>query len=112
MASIREFKQTNFSNEMLGDIPFEGFTDGETWNGWACPYFTYDIAEGILKASESNGYRWNFDTKADAFFVRHIEDSEDSSPDQFKGIQVVAADQAVVLYAVGAYSWSWEISRK
>ena len=29
---------------------FVGYTDGATWNGWAMPYFTREVAEEVLKA--------------------------------------------------------------
>lgn len=27
---------------------FEGVTTGQTWNGWACPYFTKEVAEEVI----------------------------------------------------------------
>ncbi len=30
----------------LGEgVMLEGFTAGETWNGWDCPYFTFEQAQ-------------------------------------------------------------------
>jgi hypothetical protein len=28
---------------------YEGYTNGNHWNGWACPYFTRQIAEQIAR---------------------------------------------------------------
>lgn len=31
------------------DEPFEGLTDGTTWNGWAVPYVTEHTARAVLE---------------------------------------------------------------
>ena len=41
-----ELRKTLFSYDD-GETIFEGFTLGETWNGWAMPYFTLETAEAI-----------------------------------------------------------------
>jgi len=38
----------------LDDSPvWEGFTYGETWNGWAVPFFTKEVADQIMEWSNS-----------------------------------------------------------
>ncbi len=39
----------NFKIESLGYETFEGYTKDEDWNGWDCPYFTFEQAQKILK---------------------------------------------------------------
>lgn len=39
---------TNFKIESHGYEIFEGFTKNEGWNGWACPYFTFDQAHKVM----------------------------------------------------------------
>lgn len=29
---------------------FEGYTLGQTWNGWACPYFTEKVGKEIIES--------------------------------------------------------------
>lgn len=107
--SLREFKRACFSNDMLGNAYFDGYTDGDSWNGWACPYFTQDIAEAVLKASEKNGYIWSYDETAACFLVRHNEDPEDYEPEMFAGVKIQVEGHEIIAYAIGAYSWTWDI---
>lgn len=48
--------KTTFVIDSIPDAIFTGFTDGDDWNGWACPYFEKSEAECVLKASEANGF--------------------------------------------------------
>lgn len=36
------------------DEEFEGYTAGESWNGWECPYFEKNVAEKILSLCIKN----------------------------------------------------------
>jgi len=82
---------------------FEGWTDGLTWNGWARPCFTREVAERILQAS---GHRWSYDPSADEFTVFT---SEDDDPEQFKGETIQLGDGgSVSAYFVGAGAWVWD----
>lgn len=42
-------RRANFKIESLGYETFEGFTKDEDWNGWDCPYFTFNQAQKVLK---------------------------------------------------------------
>lgn len=103
------FRRADFAIEALGNVSFQGFTRGETWNGWECPYFSRETAEQILKASERNGYRWRYDDKADAYLVNHLDDPEDFEPERFEKNIIRIGDFEIAVYAVGAYSWTWAI---
>ena len=52
------FVNSSFTIDSIPEQMFEGYSDGDTWNGWACPYFERMVAEKVLRASEANGYRW------------------------------------------------------
>ena len=83
MTSTSEFQSARFSIDSLPETIFEGFTTGETWNGWACPYFTHKVAVTVLEASRNNGYLWSYDVEADAFEVhlrRTVDNSEGPVP--------------------------------
>lgn len=32
---------------------YEGYTNGNHWNGWACPYFTREAADEIAEAENN-----------------------------------------------------------
>lgn len=89
---------------------FRGYTNGDSWNGWACPYFVRSVAEQVLIASELNGYRWTYDAARDVFSVRNEEDSADYETEEFAGLDITVGEQAMRVYAIGAYSWIWEIA--
>lgn len=103
------FRRADFSIETLGNVSFQGFTRGETWNGWQCPYFTRETAEQILKASERNGYRWQYDETSDTYLVQHSADPTDFEPDRFEEVKIEIEGLETKAYAIGAYSWAWEI---
>ena len=43
-------REAKFVIEPLGETVFDGYTQDEDWNGWACPYFTFEQAERIVEA--------------------------------------------------------------
>ena len=100
-------KLTNFKIELLGYEIFEGFTIGEDWNGWACPYFTFDQAQKVLKQynqlREIIGQKdlAFYDENADAFVFP--ENGKDESE-----IFVAVIENDRRYYPVGAFCWIWE----
>ena len=40
---------------------YKGYTTGETWNGWATPYFTKEAVELYMKNHPEA--RWKFETR-------------------------------------------------
>lgn len=85
------------------------FTDGDDWNGWACPYFEKSEAERILKASEANGFEWEYDVEQDAYIVSNSQEDEDYAPEVFEGSNYEIEGTNLTLYGIGAYSWIWEV---
>jgi hypothetical protein len=45
-------REAKFSHDFLSDSEFRGYTRDRTYNGFACPYFSYDQAM-LRKASYS-----------------------------------------------------------
>jgi hypothetical protein len=99
---------SNFSIDSILRQTFEGYTQGASWNGWACPYFERTIAERVLRASEANNYNWRYDSESDAFIVQSKDDPEDYDPEVFNGVKINIADMEIVVYGIGAFSWVWE----
>lgn len=98
---------TNFKIESLGYENFEGFTKDEEWNGWACPYFTFDQAQKVLKnynelcqiiGQKNLSY---YDASTDAFVFP--QGSEDKS----EAFAAITEDDQKY-YPVGAFCWIWE----
>jgi len=92
-----------FTIDTLGDLVFEGYTKDEDWNGWACPYFTFEQAESIVAAYHENGWAARYDQTKDQFVfsMRHAggDDDEIYSPIEEDGLK---------LYPIGTANWIWE----
>jgi hypothetical protein len=101
------FYSTRFCLDAL-NADFDGYANGTTWNGWACPYFSRDVAEAVLEASTANGYQWLYDGDRDTYVVRSIDDPDGYEPEQFPGQTVEINGKEVKVYPIGAYSWIWE----
>ena len=102
---------TNFKIESLGYEIFEGFTKDEDWNGWACPYFTFEQAQKVLKTynmlrsvigQKDSAY---YDSAADVFI---FPTSEDEESETFAAI----IENGQKYYPVGAFCWIWEETAK
>jgi hypothetical protein len=102
-----EFEKARFNIDAIPDTVFEGYSDGDTWNGFACPYFEKDVAEHVLRASVRNGYSWTYDADRDAFIVRSIQDPPDYEPEEFLGQSIMVNGQKITVYGIGAYFWIW-----
>ena len=100
-------RKTKFKIESLGYETFDGFTKDEEWNGWACPYFTFDQAQKVLK--QYNQLREIIGQKDLAFYNEAADafifpaDGEDE-PETFAAI----AENGQKYYPVGAFCWIWE----
>lgn len=88
LAEERETKNLNMANKLRqsefsfdGEKYFKGFTLGERWNGFECPYFELETANQILSYIDETESLSEFPMVA-------IEDRE--------------------LYPVGAFGWVWE----
>lgn len=95
-------REARFTIDTFGDEIFEGLTHGDTWNGWARPFFTFDQAQRIVEAHRSNGMRAWYDHAQDAFGFEFSEEEVDTFP-----AEVVEGRR---LYPVGAGCWIWEES--
>jgi hypothetical protein len=80
------------------DVNIEGLTYGNRWNGWACPYFTYENAMKIAEVMP-DFHMW-YDMDNDLFFTTDEEtDSEEFFPKLIDGIKY---------YGIGNCSWCWD----
>jgi hypothetical protein len=61
-----------------------------------------------LRASEANGYSWEYNADTDAFLVRSKEDSPEYEPEEFSGQDIESDGEKLLVYAIGAFSWTWE----
>jgi hypothetical protein len=92
-------RKAMFSIESLSNQIFEGYTQDETWNGWACPYFTFEEASKIVEAQRKTGEDAWYDQDSDQFIFR-IQGEEEVFP----AIQI----QNLKVYSIGSTSWIWD----
>ncbi|MBV9924480.1 MAG: hypothetical protein JOZ96_05510 [Acidobacteria bacterium] len=95
-------RPAKFALDFLEGQEFEGFTRGETWNGFACPLFTREQAERLAEAWRARGHEARYDAGADAFTFQM-----DSGGEEYDTFPAVEAD-GQRLYPVGASCWIWD----
>ena len=103
-------RPTKFKIESLGYETFEGFTLDEDWNGWACPYFTFEQAQKVLK--NFNELRKIIGQKKLAFYDSAIEafvfPVDENEPEIFAAV----VKNNLNYYPLGAFCWIWEESEE
>lgn len=105
-----QLHKARFAIDSIPSEIFEGYTSGETWNGWACPFFEKSEAERILKASEGNRYRWTYSPDVDAFTVYSEDADEEVASEVFEGVTANLDDgREIKVYGIGARSWIWDL---
>ncbi len=103
------FEKAYFCIDAIPNERFHGYTNGDNWNGFACPCFEKGLAEQVLNASKVNGYVSNYDAENDTFIVQSKDDPPEYAPQEFKGQFVTIDEKEIKVYPVGAYSWIWGI---
>lgn len=99
-------RPTHFSMDSLGDVRLDGFTVSETWNGWACPLFTFEQAQQLVKAYQEAGLRAWYDEDSDAFSFEVDLGGELKEIDTFPAEEI----DGKKFYPVGSSCWIWEES--
>ena len=98
-----EFKKAVFFIDDISENR-KGFTCGQYWNGWECPYFEKEESADIINSVL--GYRGSahFDESEDSF---HVQLEEGDEPEIFKGLDIVVISEIKHVYPIGAFSWCW-----
>ena len=103
-----------FALDAFGDRYFHGFTEGQHWNGFACPLFPLEEALRLTLINNATTYcgRIEYDPARDAFLFYENEDESDAGNQSDAGVepQVYAAANidGMKLYAIGAFGWTWD----
>src|ERR1044072_1072660 len=96
-------RKAKFSHDFLGGSEFRGYTRDEDYNGFACPYFSYDQAMPILQAWVEHGLAANYDENSDEFV---FEVSGGEAGNEFQRFGAIYAD-GLKLYPIGVFDWIW-----
>jgi len=97
-------RPATFSIEVLGDRSFDGYTLGETWNGWACPYFIFDQAQQLVRAYKENGVKAWYDETSDVFSFEVDAGDDFKKTDAFPAKEI----EGQKFYPIGASCWIWK----
>ena len=101
--------KTRFTMDVRGGKPFEGWTNGDNWNGWATPWFEY--GEAIKLVDCYNQLDWQpakkawYDIMTDQFCF--IPDGE-TEPECYSAETIDAEGLKVKAYPIGTQVWIWE----
>lgn len=93
-------KPAFFSMDATGTQTFAGYSDGQLWNGWARPLFSFDSAQQIAEAISQHQTAF-YDAEADEF----IFEGDDDETERFAAIEVEGIGK---LYPIGTGAWLWE----
>jgi hypothetical protein len=94
----------DFALDFLDGVTFKGYTKGETWNVFACPYFSFEQAQRIVSAWRGKGWAARYDAETDAFMFEVNAESKSSDFEGYSGINI----KKQKFYRVGAFSWIWD----
>jgi len=102
-------KPTRFAIDDLFEV--EGFSTGQTWNGWAVPYFTKSQVEKVKEALTKSGLtpwvRW--ETEEDGTIVVQNASSYEDEPDDIWSPETIdGVDEPV--WCIGGFAWVWEVT--
>lgn len=89
--------------------PYAGYTRGQTWNGWACPYFTKEVADqlaALWNREPTNGMGCTYDAASDTYTF--LDTQNDMEPDTYTGEDHEVNGQTLRLYPIGNGSWVWD----
>ena len=105
----RVFYKTNFiiNNDEPG---FQGYTNGKKWNGYACPYFTYDETVRLLTfwGNQNKKYynKWVYSGPKDIFYIDDGCGNSDEL-DKIRSIIIQVGDEKIKTYNFGDHGWCW-----
>ncbi len=99
------YRKTHFCLEGLDEKTFEGWTSGESWNGWEMPYFELKTAQSVLEAL---GAIWTLQDDKNALKA-NLDPGNAVEEVEWQVESLELPDGGVVeAYPIGAGSLIWE----
>ncbi len=83
------------------------------WNGWCCPYFTFDnalkLCEQLKKMKEMGigSAEMIYDQAADQFIYTDSDNGDDGETDKYGHTLIDIDGTAIKAYSIGAWAWCW-----
>jgi hypothetical protein len=87
---------------------YNGYTKGETWNGWECPCFELSEAKKLLEAFSCD-FPAHYDEEKDTCIFR-INDSgiDEYDYEAYTGFDIECNGETKHVYDIGSGSWTWD----
>jgi len=101
-APIVGFFKARFAIEWAQRFP--GYSRGQRWNGWDCPYFVQGVASRVCERHYDGGFF--FDDARDAFVCWFADDPKEQ--DVWSGMDIQTEDGIQHVYPIGAGNWIWD----
>ena len=105
-----EYSCAMFTMDEFPDVI--GYTTGAKWNGWECPLFTKQACMQIQKAYDhvTEDETLLYNELKDTFYILHDKDdiNYENGIEEYEGYDISIGGQAVHVYPLGQYSWTWE----
>ncbi len=92
-------RNSTFTIETYQNNTFEGYTQDEHWNGWSCPYFTFEQSHKIVESHRKTGQMAGFDKDSNAFYFDFQDERE-----LYQFIEI----ESIKFYPIGNSAWIWE----
>lgn len=104
---IRLAKKALFTIDDMGK--FQGWTFGETWNGWQCPFFEFDEAvkiPGVTYDKKRNLFIW---VQEDV----PVEERENCvERDEIASTVINTPEGKKEVWPIGNHGWVWDLAEK
>lgn len=89
---------------------FDGYHKGDRWNGFACPYFTHEVALQIAEMCNTDSdSRLVYDKFRDVWMFVTPDDVDDE-PWTFHRDKITVDGKEISVFAIGAYGWVWDVT--
>lgn len=95
-----------FQIDAIESYFFHGVTQGQQWNGFACPLFSFAEAQRLMVLNNHTDFCGQivFDAELDAFLFHEFGVESSERPDVFKAVLIAGQK----FYPIGAFSWCWQ----
>ena len=96
------WRKGRFGFDSEAEYPYVGYTSGQRWNGWECPWFELDEAQQIVADCSHAGSKYNPDK--DCFEQRDYADDEVYA----LPAQSILVDGKYIRVYIVVDEWCWE----
>jgi hypothetical protein len=97
-------RPTKFAIDFLEGKTFDGYTREEDWNGFACPYFSFEQAQHLIDAWHSRGWNAGYNKEADSFLFEIASGAGVTEDEIYSSLEI----EGMKLYPIGAFNWIWD----